>query len=81
MDKVYSILRNEYRDEHGGWKIELNFYEGDLSEIDYSSDWRFNEVPKRRKESVFLGTITNPTFPIEYPLYLDNGKVLDSKFD
>jgi len=76
-NKVYSVLKNESLNHNGEWGVEYNFYNMDLSTIVMSDDWRFNEIPNRRKESIFLGIITDPKFPLEYPIYLDNGKVLD----
>jgi len=76
-NKVYSVLINEYKNDKGIWEKQYNFFKLDLSEINFSDDWRFKAIPNKRKESVFLGNITDPKFPLEYPIYLDNGKVLD----
>lgn len=39
------------------WKTEIVYYKGDLSKVDLKNDWRFKEVPKRRKEMKFLKTV------------------------
>ena len=76
-NKVYSVLINEYKNDKGEWEKQYNFFKMDLSETSFDEDWRFNSIPNKRKESVFLGTITDPKFPLDYPIYLDNGKVID----
>lgn len=39
------------------WQTEIRYYKGDLSSVDVSTDWRFKEVPGKRKESKFLGLV------------------------
>lgn len=62
------------------WEKELNFYMGDLSSIDVITDWRTKEVKDKRRTGVFLGLITNPPFPITYPLQLDNGHICEDVY-
>lgn len=78
---LYSVLLNTKKVEKNGiayWEKERNFYYGDLSkrDINWHTDWRFKEVPDKRKQVIFLGTVTTK-FPIEFPLVLDNGCVLN----
>lgn len=57
------------------WITELNFYYGDLSNINLETDLRFKEVKNKRKQAKFLGTCKT-TFPIKYQLTLSNGKII-----
>lgn len=74
----HSVFIDNRKHSDGNWFISLSFYEGDFSDLHLPSDSRFKEVPGKRKELIFLG-ICNPTFPVEYPLELENGAIIDSQ--
>lgn len=50
---------------------ELIFYHGRINP-DTKNDWRFKEVPNKRKELILLG-YCNIELPVVYPLILDSG--------
>lgn len=43
-------------------------YRHDLSTIDFENDWRFSTVHGKRENVKFLGLISDPVFPLEFPL-------------
>ena len=49
-------------------------YMGDFT----SDDERFKDLDGRRKQLIFMGTISRNKlkFPVKYPLHLDNGKTI-----
>ena len=61
------------------WVKQLAFYSGGIDPItlDPTKDWRFCEVKDRRRVAIFKGQITSLTFPVVYPLVLDNSVSLD----
>lgn len=74
----WSVFENCHLIECEGvyqWITEFNFYMGDLSNVDTSNDWRFKEIKNKRKMSKFLGVVET-TFPIQYPLTLNNGIII-----
>lgn len=78
---MWSVFANHHVIEKEGkpqWVTELNFYMGDLSDIDTATDWRFKEVNNRRSQSKFLG-MCDTHFPVKYPLHLDNGTIIQSE--
>jgi len=81
---MWSVFENEYRTKVGDqyqWVKSLEFFYGDLSlaGIDFKTDWRFCEVPGKRNQVKFLGTVETD-FPIKYPLILDNGTILEDVY-
>lgn len=71
---IYSVvLRYCYSDLRKTWEQEYLFYQGDLTNTNFSNDWRFKEVTERgeygglRKQCEFKGLVET-TFPIKYPL-------------
>ena len=80
-DTTWTVVINEIKkptvDGKSEWIRELNFQYGDLrkQDIDYETDWRFCEVKDKRKQVEVVG-ITRTKFPIKYPLWLTNGKVI-----
>lgn len=77
--KCWSVFENRYMvyiNKQKTWLTELCFYCGDMSNIDLSSDSRFKKVKDRRDELKFLGLYSDGTFPVIFPLMLDNEKVL-----
>ena len=80
---MWSVFENEFKtkvDDKYQWVKKLNFYYGDLSEENLTNDWRFKEVPERRKQVKFLGTVETE-FPVKFPLILNNGLVLEDTKD
>lgn len=78
--KIYSIFLNTYKvmisEDAAAWVSEYNFYEGDLSKINFSLDKRFKLCKKMRHEGVFLGLSNEISFPVNYPIKLINGDYL-----
>ena len=77
----WSVFANHHVIEKEGkpqWVTELNFYMGDLSEVDFATDWRFKKVENRRSQKKFLG-ICETSFPVQYPLRLDNGTIIEAE--
>lgn len=58
------------------WATQLVFFEGDLSNIDPTTDTRFVAVSKVRKQSKFMGTVSSLIFPVEYPIITNDGLTL-----
>jgi len=56
---------------------EYVFYLGDCTLIYDKKDWRFCKVEGKRNELIFLG-VCNISFPVKFPLKLDNGKILEN---
>lgn len=78
ISNLWTVFANHHVIEKNGnrqWVTELNFYMGDLSGVDFSTDWRFKEVKNRRLQLKFLGTCQT-NFPVQYPLRLDNGTII-----
>ena len=65
----------------GRWIKSLQFWHGDLSNIDFKTDDRFYEVKDKRKQIVLLGTVKDVKFPVKFPLILDNMIILDGYED
>jgi len=80
---MWSVFENEFKarvDDKYQWVKELNFYMGDMSDEDLTNDYRFREVPGKRKQLRFLGT-AETEFPVKFPLTLKNGLVLEDASD
>jgi len=75
MKDLYSVFEDTHK-KGNKWISEYHFYKGDLSNVDLENDWRFKEIKDKRKQSKFLGTV-NTDFPINYPLHLNNGAILE----
>ncbi len=78
---MWSVFENEFKtkiNEEVRWVKVLEFFAGDLSksDIDFATDWRFCEVSGKRKQVKFLGTVETD-FPVQFPLTLNNGVVLE----
>lgn len=54
--KSYDVFQTAHF-ENGTWVTKLAFYTPnlDLDSIDMTTDWRFCEVPGRRKQAEYLG--------------------------
>jgi hypothetical protein len=79
---MITITENEFylydsKTKIGKWVKQHQFWEGDLTEVDFITDWRFREVEKRRKLVKLMGTIGDVKFPVQYPLILDDGTILN----
>ena len=75
---MWTITENEYylyniKTRTGRWIVEYQFWKGDLTNVDFINDWRFCVVNKLRMQVKLLGTKDSISFPIQYPLVLDNG--------
>lgn len=78
LHSVFKVYRNvKISENFYEWHNQLCFYEGDLSNVNLSTDFRFKEVSGKRNLAELLGTCT-VTFPISFPLTLDNGIVVNS---
>jgi hypothetical protein len=75
---VISVVETEYHDKKSGRVVELQFWNSDISAVDFEKDWRFCEVGKKRRQSKFLGLVENLSFPVEYPLILTNGTIISN---
>lgn len=75
-EQVYSVFLNEYKHKEHGWVQEHLYMYGDQSHLDLKTDYRHKEIPNKKKQSVFLG-LCYVTFPVEYPVTLTNGKVIE----
>lgn len=82
--KKYSVVEMEFFQsykENDEKKIKLikehRFYEADLSKIDFSTDSRFKKLSKVRNQSKFLGFTNKCSFPIQYPLTLSDGSIIE----
>jgi len=75
MKDLYSVFKDTHK-QGKKWITQYIFYMNDLSDVDLETDWRFKEVKNKRKLAEFLGTV-NTDFPIEYPLHLNNGIILE----
>lgn len=53
-----------YKENH--WEKSSCYYLGDLSHVDLATDWRFKEVPDKRKQAKFMGLTDNPPFEISF---------------
>lgn len=75
---IYSVFSN-LSNQFGKWKDELHFYQGDWSNIDLSTDNRFCAVDGKRRKSILLGTVAlkDSDFPIQYPLLLNSGHIIN----
>lgn len=73
---MVSIVLSEIK-TNDCWKKELNFYDVDLSNVDFTTDWRFRIVEGKRKLSTLLGTIEKLSFPVSYPILLDNNEIIN----
>lgn len=71
---VISVVETEYHDKKLGRVVELQFWQADLTEVDFETDLRFCKVGEKRQQSKFLGLVENLSFPVEYPLILTNGR-------
>lgn len=81
MDNIWSVFENHHAVDKNGkqkWVTELVFYKGDLSKVDLATDWRFREVKGKRSQLKYLG-MCETSFPVKYPLRLDNGDVINEK--
>lgn len=71
----YTVFECNYlHEKYRKFVKEIFFYRGNI--IPSDTDWRFKEVKDKRKRLIRLGTATC-NFPIEYPLILDNGFVIN----
>lgn len=53
---VWTAFQIDYYDpEKKIWETCVNYYMGDLSEIDVNTDWRTHDVPNKRKNAKMLG--------------------------
>jgi len=72
------------RDSNGGainkWVKQLAFFEGDLTSVDTSVDWRF-KANNTRTESVLLATVNSIAFPITYPIHTNEGRIIHDTYD
>lgn len=63
---------------------QARFYMGDITGIDIETKSDLSTLHNKKGEvsrkSTFLGLKTNITFPIEFPLTLDCGKVIESGY-
>lgn len=66
---VYSVFINT-RYDGNQWKRDFSFYKGDLSNVDFETDWRFKAVQGKRKTASFLG-ITETNFPVNDELIMN----------
>jgi len=78
-ENLWSVFGNEHKVE-SDWIKELVFFWGDVSDIDFSNDWRFKAVEGKKKQLMFLG-FYDGEFPIEFPITLLNGKTINSNTD
>lgn len=82
MAKMYTVFENTYfyydlYTKKGEWVTELNFYEGDLTNVDTSTDWRFCRVEGKRHENKILGTVSSLKFPNQFKdIVLDSRIIL-----
>lgn len=53
-------------------KKELQFYNGNLTDVDLSTDTRFKAVKNKRNKSIILGLKDDLKFPIKYPFTCDD---------
>ena len=79
---MFTITENEFylydsKTKTGKWVKQYQFWNGDLTKVDFTTDWRFKEVDKKRKLVKLMGTKENIDFPVVFPLTLDNGSVLN----
>lgn len=56
---------------------EHRFYSVDIRNISFKEDDRFRSIYNKRKECALLGVVNNLSFPVHYPIYLENGNVID----
>lgn len=59
------------------WKKEYNFYSVDLTDVEFDNDWRFRAVDEKRKLSILLGTVDELSFPVKYPIVLNNSTLIE----
>lgn len=73
--ELYTVFEYEkYDGKLKRWIKDHSFYMGDVW-LDVN-DWRFSEVKGRRTEAKLLGC-ANVEFPVQYPLILINGLVIE----
>ena len=64
--------------ENGKWVKRHGFYVVDINDCDLKTDYRFCEVKDKRKEAIVLGTVSEISFPVAYPITLDSGLILNA---
>ena len=74
MSKKYWVTESLYRTKGKDKKV-LYFWEADISTIDFNSNWRFCPA-NNRISSKYLGTISDISFPVIFPIALDNGHII-----
>ena len=72
--KSYDVFQTTHF-ENGSWVNRLAFYTCtlDLDSINLTTDWRFCEVPGKRKRAKYLGTCKT-VFPVVYPIKILSGE-------
>lgn len=84
---LYSVIMIERINENGQFYRDLNFYKGSLSAFflmnKHRKDSRFCSIVNQsgkeiRREALLYGTVdlVDSMFPIRYPLYLNDNKIL-----
>ena len=72
--EIWSVFKTEHFElvgkETSNWVKRKVLFMGDLSYIDTNTDLRFCEIKDKRKQSIFLGLVLNPEFPLKEPLKL-----------
>lgn len=59
--KISSFLCERYDLKTESWLKETIYYYGDFTNVDLNTDWRFREVPNKRKQLIFLGFVKRPS--------------------
>ena len=80
MEQLYTIFEVSYfamQLLEKVWVTELRFYQNDISNTDLKTHQDFKCIKGERNEAILLGT-ASLTFPITYPLILDNGIIIQS---
>ena len=67
INTTWSVFNTLYL-EKDKWVQRTRLYMGDLTKVNITSDWRFNDVEGKRKDCEFLGLIDNPKFPLVLPI-------------
>ena len=73
----YSVFKcKRFHEKKEQWEEEYLFYKGNCLGIYTTTDWRFCEVPGKRTLLEYIGKGLLE-FPIEFPVELDNGIILN----
>lgn len=85
MKEVWTVVEiQKLNNKTNALEKQARFYKGDITSVDIESKFDLSTLHNKKGEvsrkAVFLGLKTNPIFPIEYPLVLDCGNVIEQGY-